>query len=119
MTVRIKRVYDPPAPDDGARFLVDRNWPRGIRKQDLPLDGWLRDLAPSGELCGWYGGVPARWDEFVARYHRDLDRQSALLTPIRAAARLGNVTLLYSAKDTAHNSAVALRAYLERDDKPR
>jgi len=111
--IRVKRVYDPPAPADGTRFLVDRLWPRGIKKEDLPVDAWLRDIAPSRELRRWFGHDPARWDEFRRRYLSELDARPEALEPIRQAARLGNVTLLYSAHDPDHNNAVALKAYLE------
>jgi len=111
--IRVKRVYDPPAPADGTRFLVDRLWPRGIKKEDLPVDAWLRDIAPSQDLRRWFGHDRARWAEFQRRYFSELDAKPDALEPIRQAARLGNVTLLYSAHDPDYNNAVALKAYLE------
>jgi uncharacterized protein YeaO (DUF488 family) len=112
--VRVKRAYDPPEPGDGARFLVDRLWPRGIKKEDLELDGWLKEIAPSKELRKWFGHDPARWQEFEQRYAAELDENNEALEPIRRAAQRGDVTLVYSARDTEHNNAVALKEYLER-----
>jgi len=112
--IRVRRAYSPPAADEGLRFLVDRLWPRGIKKQDLQIDGWLREAAPSAELRRWFGHDPDRWKEFQDRYFSELDTRPEALEPIREASRLGNVTLLYGARDTEHNNAVALRAYLEK-----
>jgi uncharacterized protein YeaO (DUF488 family) len=111
--IKVKRTYDPPESDDGARFLVDRLWPRGVKKEDLQLDAWLKDVAPSDNLRRWFGHDPAKWEEFQRRYFAELDGKAQALRPIRDAARQGNVTLLYSARDMEHNNAVALRAYLE------
>jgi uncharacterized protein YeaO (DUF488 family) len=105
-------VYDPPAPDDGARFLVDRLWPRGIKKQTLRLEAWLPEVAPSHALRRWFGHDPARWDEFVHRYTVELDARSASLEPLIREARRRPVTLLYGACDPKHNNAVALQRYL-------
>jgi uncharacterized protein YeaO (DUF488 family) len=112
--IQAKRVYGPPAADDGVRFLVDRLWPRGIKKQELQIDGWLREAAPSAELRRWFGHDPDRWEEFQVRYFSELDGKPQVLEPIREAALRGNVTLLYGARDQEHNNAVALRAYLEK-----
>jgi uncharacterized protein YeaO (DUF488 family) len=112
--IKVKRAYDPPESDDGTRFLVDRLWPRGVKKEDLHLDGWLKDVAPSDDLRRWFSHDPAKWEEFQRRYFAELDGKPDALRPIRDAARQGNVTLLYSARDVEHNNAVALRAYLER-----
>jgi uncharacterized protein YeaO (DUF488 family) len=112
--VRIKRVYDPPEPEDGARFLVERLWPRGVKKERLRADGWLKEAAPSGELRRWFGHDPAKWPEFRRRYFAELARHADAWKPIRQAARRGNVTLLYSAHDEKHNSALALKAYLRK-----
>lgn len=108
-----KRVYDPMDAADGARFLVDRLWPRGVRKDRLELADWLKDLAPSDALRRWFGHDPDKWDEFRRRYHAELDARQASVDPLRAAARHGNVTLLFGAHDVRHNNAVALREYLE------
>jgi uncharacterized protein YeaO (DUF488 family) len=112
--IHIKRAYSPAAADDGARFLIDRLWPRGIKKEDLPLDGWLKEVAPSDALRKWFGHDPARWEEFQRRYYSELDGKAEALQPIREAALRRNVTLVYSARDQEHNDAVALKAYLDR-----
>ena len=111
--IAIKRVYEDPSPQDGARFLVERLWPRGLRKDDLPLGAWLKDVSPSPALREWYSHDVAKWDEFRARYLSELDANPEAWQPLLDAARRGNVTLLYSARDTEHNSALALRDYLE------
>ena len=117
--IKLKRAYDPPAPDDGMRFLVDRLWPRGLRKADLPLEGWLKDVAPSTELRRWFGHDPRKWIEFRRRYGLELRRKASDLEPLFAAARKGSTTLVYSARDTEHNAAVVLRDYLaNRKDNP-
>ena len=111
--VAVKRVYTPPAPEDGARFLVERLWPRGIRKASLQLHGWLKDVAPSDALRRWFSHDRAKWEEFQRRYFAELDSQPAALQPLREAMQQGEVTLLYSARDTTSNNAVALKMYLE------
>jgi uncharacterized protein YeaO (DUF488 family) len=111
--IRLKRVYDPPARSDGTRLLVDRLWPRGIKTGALRLDGWPREVAPSAALRKWFGHDPDRWPEFQRRYRAELDRNPAAWQPILEAARKGTVTLLFSARDTEHNNAVALAKYLE------
>lgn len=111
--IRVKRVHESPEPRDGARFLVDRLWPRGVRKTVLQLDGWLKDAAPSDELRRWFRHDPARWDEFQLRYGQELSRKRDALQPIIEASRRGDVTLLYAARDPEHNNAVALRHHLE------
>ncbi|HEY8375429.1 MAG TPA: DUF488 domain-containing protein [Nannocystis sp.] len=110
---RIKRTYDPPAREDGYRYLVERLWPRGIKKDDLALDAWLKDIAPSTELRKWYAHQVERWPEFRRRYRAELDKNRDALAPLLEAGHHGNVTLLYSAADEQHNSAVVLREYLE------
>ncbi len=112
--ITVQRVYDAPTSGSGARFLVDRLWPRGVKKESLQLDGWLKDVGPSDELRHWFGHDPARWDEFRRRYFAELDRKPAIWQPLIDAASRGEVVLLYSARDTEHNNAVALREYLER-----
>ncbi len=111
--IRVRRVYEPPTPDDGARFLVDRLWPRGVTKEALRLDGWLKDAAPSDALRRWFGHDPARWDEFQRRYRDELNGRPEAWRPVVEAARRGDVTLLFGARDTDHNNAVALKVYLD------
>lgn len=110
--VRVKRVYDVPAADDGARILVERLWPRGMSKRSIGMDCWLKDAAPSTELRRWFNHDPKRWTEFKRRYSRELDANSSAWAPILAKARHGRVTLLYSAHDVEHNNAVVLMDYV-------
>jgi len=113
MSIEIQRVYGESQDHGGRHFLVDRLWPRGVRKADLPLDGWLKDLAPSDRLRHWFGHDPDRWYEFVRRYWDELDAHPDAWKPVLDAAKRGRVVLLFGAKDEEHNNAVALRAYLE------
>jgi uncharacterized protein YeaO (DUF488 family) len=108
----LQRVYDT-ARKRGTHFLVERLWPRGVRKEDLHARAWLKDVAPSTELRQWFGHDPARWDEFQRRYRGELDANPDALAPLLEAARKGDVVLLYSSHDTEHNNAVVLRDYLE------
>ena len=117
--ISVKRVYDPPSPSDGKRFLVDRLWPRGLRASALRIDGWLKDVAPSDALRRWFGHDPRRWEEFVRRYHAELDAHPQAWAPLVQAVREGRVTLLFSARDPEHNNAVALRMYLLGRMEPR
>lgn len=117
--IGLKRAYEPPAPEDGRRFLVERLWPRGLRKADLRLDGWLKEVAPSPELRRWFGHDPEKWPEFKRRYFGELRKHEDALAPLRAASRGGPVTLVYGSRDTEHNAAVALREYVVgRRDRP-
>lgn len=111
--IQLKRVYDPATPEDGVRYLVDRMWPRGIRKTDLVMEDWLKDVAPSLLLCKWFSHDPAKWAEFQQRYLAELNANTDACEPILEAARKGCVTLLYASRETKHNNAVALKAYLE------
>jgi uncharacterized protein YeaO (DUF488 family) len=106
--VRLKRAYEEPAADDGTRILIDRLWPRGVRKADAAIDQWAKDLAPSTELRKWFGHDPARWQTFRARYRQELHEHVEQLEQLRSLARKGRVTLVYSAHDEAHNDAVVL-----------
>jgi uncharacterized protein YeaO (DUF488 family) len=116
-TISIKRVYEPDSRSDGRRILVERLWPRGIRKEDLRMASWEKEVAPSTELRKWYGHKVPRWPEFRRRYREELDDNEAAWRPILDIARRRKVTLLYSARDVEHNSAVVLRDYLaERMD---
>lgn len=109
----LKRAYDKAEFGDGTRFLVERLWPRGIKKTDLPIDAWLKDVAPSSALRTWFSHDPAKWPEFQRRYFAELDSHPDAWEQIRAAGRHGRVTLIYSSHDTEHNNAVALKEYLE------
>ncbi|MCC6473084.1 MAG: DUF488 family protein [Burkholderiales bacterium] len=108
-----KRVYERSAPGDGARFLVERLWPRGVRKDSLSMRAWLKETAPSDGLRRWFGHDPAKWAEFRRRYFAELRDHTEALHPLLDACRQGNVTLLYSARDDKHNNAVALKEYVE------
>ncbi len=113
MAIKLKRVYEPATADDGARYLVERLWPRGVKKEALRVEAWLNDVAPSDALRRWFKHDPAKWQEFRRRYFKELDHNSAAWEPLLDAARRGAVTLVYSAHDTEHNNAVALQEYLE------
>lgn len=112
--IRLKRAYEPPAATDGRRVLVERLWPRGVSKSALRLDDWAKVVAPSPALRRWFGHDPVRWAEFRRRYHAELRDNEAAWRPLLSAARRGRVTLVYAARDTAHNGAIALKAFLER-----
>jgi uncharacterized protein YeaO (DUF488 family) len=111
--IKTKRVYELPESDDGKRFLVDRIWPRGIRRDSLKLDGWLKDVAPGDALRKWYGHDPSKWGEFRRRYFIELDSNPQTWQSILETARRNNVTLLYGARETRYNNALALKEYLE------
>ncbi len=115
--IRVKRVYDKPWPEDGCRYLVDRLWPRGVKKDSLRLDGWLKELAPSESLRRWFNHEPDKWIEFRSRYRKELESQSEIWHPLLARAGKDNITLLYSAKDVHHNNAVALAEFLNSKAK--
>ncbi len=110
-SIRTKRVYDAPVKDDGYRVLVDRLWPRGIKKEDAAIDQWMKDIAPSNELRKRFHGHLEKWDEFREQYFADL-KDNPFVDELLAKARKGRVTLVYAAKDEEHNNAVALREYL-------
>lgn len=112
--IRIKRTYDPAARGDGRRILVERLWPRGIKKEALALDAWLKEVAPSTKLRKWFDHRVERWEEFQRRYRHELDANPEAWEPILAASKRGRVTLLYSAHDTLHNGALCLRDYLAK-----
>jgi len=111
--LKIKRIYEVASKDDGARFLVDRLRPRGLRKDKLPLDAWLKDVAPSAELRKWFGHDPAKWNEFRRRYRAELEENADACVPLLEAAEKGTVTLLFSAKDLELNQATVLKEFLE------
>ena len=111
--INVRRVYDLAGPDEGTRFLVDRLWARGLKREALGAT-WLREVAPSNELRQWFSHDPQKWNEFQQRFALELDGKPEAWQPIVEAAQSGTVTLLYSARETEHNNAVALKAYLER-----
>ncbi len=111
--ILVKRVYEQLETADGKRFLVERLWPRGVKKEDLKMDGWLKDVAPSDLLRRWFGHDPAKWEEFRLRYVAELEGNTDSWKPLLEEARHGTVTLLYSAHDLEHNNAVALKTFLE------
>jgi|SRR5687767_6265205 uncharacterized protein YeaO (DUF488 family) len=112
--IRIKRAYEPAARGDGRRLLVERLWPRGMRKEALLMDAWVKEVAPSTELRKWFSHRVDRWTEFQRRYRRELSGHHDAWSPILEASRRGTVTLVYSAHDREHNAAVVLRDYLTR-----
>lgn len=117
--IKVKRIYDPASRADGKRFLVDRLWPRGIAKDELAVEAWLRDVGPSAELRRWFGHDPAKWAEFRRRYFAELDANEEAWKPLATAARRGTITLLFSARDAEHNNAVALKEYLQKRTGPK
>ena len=116
ITLKLKRIYDEPAPEDGFRVLVDRLWPRGVSKEEAQIDLWLGGIGPSPSLRKWFNHDPARWDEFLDRYFAELDEQPELVTELFQKATAAPITLLYAAKDVQHNHAVALKMYLEGEE---
>jgi len=117
--VKLKRVYEPAASDDGIRILVDRLWPRGVTKVEAALDRWEKDIAPSAQLRKWFGHDPAHWQEFQLRYAEEVHRHADQLEQLRALARQAPITLVYAAQDEIHNHAIVLRdCILGRTIKP-
>lgn len=115
MSIRTKRAYETAAREDGTRVLVDRIWPRGLSKDKAAIEAWLKEAAPSSELRKWFGHDPQKWSEFKRRYFRELDRREDTLEPLLELARRKQpLTLVFGARDTEHNNAVALRAWLEK-----
>lgn len=112
--LKIKRVYEKAEASDGTRFLVERLWPRGMKKEALKMKAWLKDAAPSADLRNWFGHDPLKWNEFQKRYQAELKSNPEAWDPILQAAKQGDVTLLYSAHDTEHNNALALKKFLEK-----
>ena len=112
--IQLKHAREPASPEDGKRILVDRLWPRGVRKESLLLDEWMKSVAPSTELRKWFHHAPERWREFQRKYFAELDQQPGLVCALRKMVSQGQVTLIFSAHDRQHNNAVALKAYLLR-----
>jgi uncharacterized protein YeaO (DUF488 family) len=117
--VRLRRVYEPAELEDGVRILVDRLWPRGLRKTDAAVDYWMKEIAPSTELRQWFGHDPDRWPEFRRRYAKELRQRKSELERIRELAAGRSVTLLFGARDETHNDAVVLREVLLKGTKSR
>ena len=112
-TIKIQRIYNQPDKGDGFRVLIDRLWPRGLKKEEVRVDLWLRDVAPSNELRKWFAHDPQKWDEFQQKYFKELDSRGEPVAMLIRKAGEGDMTLLYSAKDEEWNNAVALKKYLE------
>lgn len=110
--IKLKRVYDDPDEDDGKRYLVDRLWPRGIKKENLQMDAWLKEIAPSTDLRKWFNHEKPKWEEFSVAYRSELEKNQAW-KPVAEEAENGTVTLLYAARDREHNHAVVLKDFLE------
>ncbi len=119
--IQLKRAYDRAGAQDGKRFLVERLWPRAVKKTELRLDGWLKEVAPSAPLRQWFSHDPAKWEEFRRRYFAELENRPETWEQLLRAAQRGRVTLVYSSHDQEHNNAVALKDFLEakiRKSKP-
>ena len=114
MRCRLKRIYDAPQREDGFRVLVDRVWPRGMKKADAKIDLWQKDIAPSTALRKWFNHEPEKWDRFRKRYLDELKNNHGLIEDIISRAGDGPLTLLFSARDTEHNQAVVIKEYIER-----
>lgn len=116
MNIKLKRIYDPAEEADGYRILVDRMWPRGVKKDSAHIDLWEKEIAPSAELRKWFGHIPERFAEFSQRYEAELAANPAFAGFAKTVkAQPGNVTLLFGAKDTEHNNAVVLAKLLQKD----
>ncbi len=108
----IKRIYDPPSESDGKRILVDRLWPRGIKKEDAVINAWMKEIAPSNELREWFAHDEKKWEEFKIKYFKELDKKKNLSEELLSTGKK-KITLLFGAKDKQHNQAAALKEYLE------
>lgn len=111
--IKLKRAYEKPSHQDGLRILVERLWPRGVSKEKAAVDLWLKDLAPSTDLRKWFGHDPEKWDEFCQRYWAELKEKGDLLRLLKHRTTEGAVTFVYAASDEEHNSALALKEYLQ------
>jgi uncharacterized protein YeaO (DUF488 family) len=114
MMIEVKRVYEKAQKKDGVRILVDRIWPRGLRKEEAKVDHWLKDIAPSDNLRKWFSHDPEKWPEFKRRYFKELNKKQPPIEEIARMTRGKCVTLIYGAKDERHNNAVALKEYLDK-----
>ena len=115
--LKVKRVYEDTESSDGTRFLVERLWPRGIKKEELKMEAWLKEVAPSDSLRRWFAHDPLKWKEFQKRYRVELKSNPNAWKPILESAKRGDVTLLFSARDLEHNNAVVLKSFLEARTK--
>jgi len=118
MPILIKRVYETPDQQDGYRVLIDRLWPRGMKKEDARIDEWVKEIAPSNELRKWYSHEPAKWEEFKRRYFKELEGQKETVEQLGRKASQATITFLFSSKETRLNNAVALKEYIEMNFKP-
>ncbi len=110
--IKVKRIYDPPSAGDGKRVLVDRLWPRGLKKEEARIDEWLKEISPSNELRKWYSHDPAKWAEFKARYRKELEPHSEVIQRLKAEGKKRTITLLFSSKELELNNAAALQEIL-------
>ena len=115
MTIKLKRVYEPPASTDGTRILVERLWPRGLAKEKAKVDVWLRDVAPSTALRKWFDHDPVRWKSFRDKYFAELDENREALETLREHLAAGPVTFVFASREERLNNAVALKEYMEQD----
>jgi len=112
--LKVKRVYENAEANDGTRFLVERLWPRGMKKEELKMEAWLKDVAPSDGLRKWFAHDPLKWKEFQKRYRAELESNPNAWKPLLESAKRGDVTLLYSARDIEYNNAIVLKSFLEK-----
>jgi len=112
--IKIRRIYDPASPDDGKRIYIDRLWPRGMKKEEVKIDEWLKEISPSDSLRKWFGHDPAKYAEFKRRYTKELEKHSETLERIRKEGKKETVTLLFSAKDVKHNNATVMKEILSK-----
>jgi len=117
MPISLKRVYEKPSPEDGKRILVERLWPRGLKKEEAHIDEWLRDLAPSNELRKWYGHDPAKWSQFKEKYWKELAKKQDVVSKLVKECREKKVTFVFAAREQEYNNAVALKEYIEKQSK--
>lgn len=113
MTIFLKRVYEKPAAEDGKRILVERLWPRGLKKEEAKIDEWIKDVAPSTELRKWYSHDPAKWAEFKKRYWQELEAKKDVISKLAKESKQGQVTIVFGSKEEKLNSAAALKEYVE------
>ncbi len=110
--INVKRIYDPASSEDGTRIYIDRLWPRGLKKSEAKFDEWLKEISPSTELRKWFGHDPAKWEEFKKRYKKELEDKKEIMEKLKKEAKRKKITLLYSASETEHNNAIAMKEFL-------